>query len=946
MSELWVDFSKSPLAIETKRPQFSWRVMLDGRCRSQSAYQILVSTNDQKLELGKTDLWDSGKVASAQSTHIEYQGNELGSNSEIFWSVQIWDENGVGQGFSQPESFGTGLYDNKDWKASWVGMGPMQEPKLDPYSISQSDATSGLQLSEEDYLKMPAEVQEIEPELRSPMLRKEFVLKGKVSRARAYVCGLGLFEFRMNGKKVGDDVLNTPRTDFDKRVTYFTYNIEENLLQGDNTVGIILGGGWYNAQKKFWHWQAPWFGSPRAIVQIEVEYADGSEETVVSDASWQGDWSPIMMSCIYDGEDYDARLEQRGWDEPGFEAKDWNGVNLVSAPKGTLSPLQHQPNRVMERWEPKSVDEPEPGVYVFDMGKVMTGWSAINIPQGMEGETVTLKHSELLYDTGMIAPERSCGKSRQAEHYIMRGEADERYEPRFTYHGFRYVEVRGFPGKPTLRTLQACFVHQGVEEAGRFECENELINHIHSCTLQSQRCNLQMGVPTDDTQREERLGWSGDAWSYAEESFYNLDVARFWSKWIDDCCDQQDEEHGAVGYITPLSGWGEDLVWSAAFVLIPWWHYQHYGDKRILKNSYPQLKKYIEYLEKTGKCELPDLTKGKPGDFLFPKIPLDKRYASAKEKGYLQNSLFGDHLATHEGGSGMGKDQPRSMATAFYHMDVMTMAQVAEVLGEEEDVQKYIQLGEKIKSSFNEKFYDGEGQYYDVGCQSAQALALCFNLVPEEERGRVQGYLNSSVNFRQGRISSGYAGTKWVINSIAHAGREDIVWSRAKSKDYPSWGYMLAANDEEGIRADVSTTIAENWKGNASRCHTTLGAAIDEWFYWGLAGIRPDPSGPGYEKIILHPYLPKDLPWAKASLKTLRGTIVSEWEHDGEIATWKVSVPANCSATVFIPTSEHGSIKEGGQVITEVKGIVALTSKDGEKGYRVGSGRYTFSWMF
>jgi alpha-L-rhamnosidase len=884
---------------------------------------------------GKADLWDSGKVVSSRSTQVDYAGRELRSNMDCYWCVQVWDEKDVATGFSKPDYFGTALFEASDWKAKWIGMGPAKEPGFNPYSLSQEEATSGgLSLAEQDIQKMAVDIRNYVPQVASPMLRKTFVLGKAIKRARVFVCGLGLFELRLNGEKVGADVLATPRTEFRKRVYYFAYDITRQLADGENVIGLMLGNGWYNAQKKYWHWQAPWYGEPRALLQVELEYADGSAGRVVSDESWQGDWSPIGLNCIYDGEDYDARREQAGWDAPGFEGSHWQRVNVVPAPGGRLVAMAHAPNKVMRRFRPVAVTEPQPGHFVFDMGTVMTGWAALRIPQGKAGETVALRYSEMLFDSGMIRPKMTSG-CRQAERYTMKGAGNEVYEPRFTYHGFRYVELTGFPGKPDLDTLEACFVHNGVEQVGTFECGHALLNKIHSCTLQSQRCNLQMGVPTDDTQREERLGWCGDAWSYAEESFYNLDVASFWTKWIADFYDQQDESIGLVGYICPLPGWGEDLVWSAAFILVPWWQYVHYGDRRILEESYPYLKRYLAYLEKTGKKELPDLSGRQPPDLLFPKTPIAGRYSVPENHGYLQHSWFADHLATHEGGSGMGKDQPRSMATAFYHYDAVIMARIAETLGQEDDAARFRELAGNIKAAFHKHFYDTYGGYYDIGCQSVQALALAFGLVPEENRDRLAGYLNQSVHFRQRRITSGYAGTKWVVAAIAQSGRNDILWKRAVDGDYPGWGYMLHDN---------KTTITENWAGGGSQCHTTLGAAIDEWFYWGLAGIRPDESAPGYERIIIKPYLPADLPWARATLRTARGTISSAWEQKGGQAVLKVTVPANCTAMVVLPVTDSGTVSEYGQAVDRVEGVLRV--RPGKTGcvLEIGSGRYCFEF--
>jgi len=426
---LLVEYTQNPISLDTKTPRFFWECPLRGRGRKQSAYRLLVASSKELLNPDQADCWDSGKVESSKSSHVEYAGTELCSNRDYYWTVQIWCDQGEAQGYCDSQSFGTALFEKKDWKAKWIGMGASEEPKLDPYSISQQDASAGLQLSDDDFKKMQPEFKDFNPELRSPQLRKSFSLSEPIKRARVYVCGLGLFQLSLNGHKVGDEVISTPRTDFDKRVYYFTYDLTEKLNAGDNTLGILLGGGWYNAQKKFWHWQAPWFGSPCTLLQLEIEYQSGKTEKVISDETWRGDWSPISLSCIYDGEDYDAQLEQAGWDAPEFDDSQWQKVNLVQTPEGKLTAIDHQANKVMDRWQPISMSEPEPGVYVFDMGKVMTGWTQLRIPRGVKGKTVTLKYSELLFDNGMIAQRRSCGKARQAEFYTMKGTENEVYEP-------------------------------------------------------------------------------------------------------------------------------------------------------------------------------------------------------------------------------------------------------------------------------------------------------------------------------------------------------------------------------------------------------------------------------------------------------------------------------------------------------------------------------------
>ncbi len=913
-----IEYAEAPLALGTRRPRFSWEVALPGRGRRQSAYQVLVATEAGRLEPGKADLWDSGRVESSQSVNVDYAGAPLGSDMDACWRVRAWDEAGTAGGWSAVAAFGTGLLDEGDWEAEWIGLGKPDEPVADTATFQQG--------------RVAPEVAALEPDPRSPMLRRTFDIGKTVRRARAYVCGLGLFELRLNGRKVGEDVLSPSRTDFRKRVLVEAYDILPLLASGENVVGVLLGNGWFNGQKKYWGWQMQWHGSPRALVQLDIETADGTRQRVCSDAAWRGAWSPITSNCLYDGEDYDARLEQEGWDAPGFDDSAWSAVNLAPGPGGRREMAAHEPGRVVERLRPVSVSEPEPGVFVYDLGRNMTGWVRLAVPNGRRGETIRLRFAEAVDERGRLDP-RSNGAARQEDRYTMKGGAAETYEPRFTYHGFQYVAVSGFPGTPGLEAITGCFVRTAVAETGAFACGHDGVNTIHRCTLQSQRCNIQMGVPTDDTQRPERLGWAGDAWSYANEAYYNFWMPRVFAKWIADFYDQQDDL-GFVGMIAPQAGPEEDLVWSAAFVLIPWWQYLHCGDRRLLEESYPYLQKYLAYLEATGRKTVRTMRTEEILEQLFWHCSREKRFPSAGEHGHLQISQWGDHLATNEGASGARQNQPLSIATAFYYLDVCTMARIAGVLGKADDARRYGELAEAIKAAFNERFFDPASGFFDVGCQSAQAWALAFGLAPDEHRERVQAFLNSSVNHRQQRLTTGYAGTKWAIAAIAESGRSDIVWSRVNDTHYPSWGYML--------RDPKRTTITENWMGSGSLCHTTLGAAIDEWFYWGLAGIRPDATGPGYERIVFKPYLPEDLAWAWASVRTVRGRVSSRWRRDGRSVTLTVEVPANCGATVSLPVAGPEGVTEGDVPLAEAEGVALKGTAEGATVVDIGSGEYVF----
>ena len=919
--KMLVEYAETPLAVGTERPRFSWEVPLQGRGRNQTAYQVQVATGRELLQTGEANLWDSGKVYSSQSVNVEYAGKGLRSNMDCFWRVQIWDEKGEASGFSEAGYFGTALFASSDWKAKWIGMGDPNEPFSNPDDYARKG--KGV---------LTPEFAAIEPELRSPMFRQEFTLTKPVKRARLFVCGLGLYTARLNGSKVGDDVLSTPRTDFRKTAVYNTYDVTSDLVQGTNVLGLILGNGFFNGHKRYWGWQYQWYGSPRGIMQLEVELADGTRKSIVTDGAWQAEWSPIVSSCIYDGEDYDARKEQPGWDKAGFDASHWTQANEVDSPGGTLAPMLCEQELVTEVIQAVSIKEPEPGVYVYDMGRNITGWVRLAVEGAAEGNEIQLHFGEAEYPDGRINTS-SNNAARQQDHYICRGDGLEVYEPQFTFHGFQFVEMRGYPGRPDLRTLEGRFVRTAVAKTGRFECGNDLINKIHTCTLQSQMCNVQMGVPTDDTQRPERLGWGADAWGCAHQAMYNLWMPRLYTKWIMDFCDMQDET-GVVGMITPRAGMEEDLVWSSAFLVIPWWQYIHYGDKGILEKSYPYMRKYIDYLEKTGIKEIHPMTTAQIHAAIGWENGFEHRFSSPEEHGYLQLSQWGDHLATAEGYRHWS-GHPLSISTAFYYLGVTTMARIAGVLGKEGDVRACSALAEKIKSAFNERFYDEVCGYYDGGVQSAQAWPLVFGLVPDGEREKVSRFLCELTGDRQRRLTTGYTSTKFAIQALSEAGRDDIVWQLATKTDYPSWGYMLRLN---------RTTSCERWDGErGSLNHAPLGSAIDEWFYWGLAGIRPDESAPGFERIVFKPHIAKGLPWAKASIETARGTVACSWKQNDGRVTIDVSVPANSSAIVHIPTG--GDILENGVAVDQSCDFAVKCKGDKETLLEVGSGSYSFEFV-
>jgi len=918
---MFVESRPRPHAVGTPRPRFSWAVPANGQARGrrQSAYRLLVATTPEQLDNDQPDLWDTGRVESNQSTHVEYAGPPLKSNTDYWWTVRLWDENGQALPGGRVETFSTALLDASEWTAQWIGLCDPDEPFPDPTCFQIGP--------------VPPEIEAFEHDPRAPMLCREFDLDQPVRRARVFACGVGLHELRVNGSKVGHDVLSTPRTDFRKRLLYNTYDVTEQLRQGPNAVGLILGNGWFNGQKKYWGWQHQWHGSPRGIAQLHIELADGSTRQIVTDDAWQGTWSPITANCLFDGEAYDARLEQPGWDTPGHDRADWQTANAVPAPGGRLDAINCDPQRITDTIRPVGKTEPEPGTHVFDLGKNMTGWARLRIHHATPGQTITLRFGEAVHADGSLN-NSSQNAALQTDQYTCKGGPLEVWEPRFTFHGFQYVEVTGAPDGLRLDSIDGRFVRMDVPETGTFACGNDLINHIHACTVQSQRCNLQMGVPTDDTQRPERQGWGGDAWAMANQTFYNFAAQGVFTKWLGDYRDQQ-SPNGRVGMITPQAGSEEDLVWSAAFPLITWWHYLYTGDRRVLEENRPALQRYFDFLKKCGRNHVPACAQLTANQHVMPTLSEDERFPTDDDKGHLQVTQWGDHLATTEGHAARA-NLPRSIATAFYYLDAITMANITDALGDAEQAEQYRGLAEQINQQFHDYFYNDQLHEYDTGVQSAQAWPIAFGMVREAQREPVEQRFARNVGQTQRRLTTGYAGTRYAVRALARIGRNDIVWQLANKTDYPSWGYMLSHG---------RTTACERWCGTAgSLNHVPLCAAIDEWFYADLAGIQPDPDRPGYAHTTFKPYLPPDLPWAQASLQTMRGPIRSAWTQAHGQATLTLTVPPNTTATAHIPCADLSNIKENNTPATQADGITGHEEHENQTLFHLTAGTYRFTF--
>lgn len=882
-ASLSCEYLHNPLGIDVAKPRLSWTILSDRRGEVQTAYQVLVASSEELLKADKGDLWDSGKVESDQSAFVEYAGKVLKSEARCFWKVRTWDRDGKPSGWSEIASWTMGLLKPSDWKGKWIA----DRAKLEP------EETAALDVHRD--ADTPSRIMQHSP---SPLLRREFRASKPIKRATAYICGLGFHELRINGEKVGDRVLEPAYTRYDKRDLYVTHDMTEHLREGANAVGVMLGNGWFNCHSRdSWDFdRAPWRNTPRMLFQMRIEYADGSSEVIASDGAWKTTGGPIVYDGIRNGESYDARLEKQGWDTPGYSDADWRQAEVVDGPGGKLVAQKTAPAKVIETAKPVKITEPKPGVFVFDMGRNISGWCRLKVA-GPIGTKITIRYDERLHADGtlnqMNAEHIRTGEF-QTDTYTTKGVGAEVWEPRFVYHGFQYAQVEGFPGKPKLDSLELRIVHASFDKIGDFACSNDLLNTIHKLTQRSYVSNF-VQYPTDCPHREKN-GWTGDAQLAAETGLYNFDAAANYTRWIDDFDDCQ-QENGNLPGIVPTGGWGyawgNGPAWDSAYMLIPWYVYLHRGDSRLLGAHYEGFKRYVDYVTSRSPEHIADFGLG---DWCPP-----------------------------EGGPDAHVTPSALTSTAYYYVDAKLVSTVAGMLGKTDDERKYADLAREIRKAFTERFYDPETGSYAGGEECGMAAALYQGLVDDGEKDKVMAALAAEIAKHDGHVWAGILGTKYVLHALTDNGRVDLAYAMAAKKDWPSWGNWI----EKG-----ATSLWEDWNGGASRNHIMFGD-IDAWFYEALAGINPDPAKPGFKHIIVRPNVVGDLKWAKAHTRTVYGVVSSSWKLDGGKFRLAIEIPANTTATVYVPAKSAGSV-------TKPVGATFARMEDDRAVFEVGSGRYEF----
>ncbi len=808
----------------------------------QTAWQIQAASSSLLLET-KPDLWDSGKKSGAESLDISYSGKSLFSRMAVYWRVRVWDLKGKESPWSSTAIFEMGFLSKSDWQADWIAATP---------------PNSG------------------EP---SPCFRKMFTVTKTPVKARLYVTAHGVFETHINGRRVGDDYLTPGWTDYNKRLYYLVYDVTEHIQEGINIASAMLGNGWF-AGRLGWGDQKHYYGErPSLLYQLEITYSDGFRELVCSGNGWKSKYGPIISSDIYDGETYDSRLAIKGWMEAGFNDSNWTPVELLKRSEALLVSKPNLPIRRQETLPALSISEPSPNIYIFDFGQNMVGWACVRIKGLMEGEFVKLRFGEMLNSDGTLYT-ANLRSAKATDIYIGDGSSDEVWEPRFTFHGFRYVELSGAAAKPVLTDVYGIVLHSEMEPIGSFECSDPAVNRLQKNILWGLKSNF-LDVPTDCPQRDERLGWTGDAQVFIRTASFNRSVASFFEKWCADIRDAQFDT-GVIPHVVPDVLRSKDTniydhgngcaAWADAVVICPWMIYLCYADKKILEDNYDAMRHFVDWRERTAK------------EFIH------------------SHSCFGDWLAIDLIHNNPGKTTtPRDLiSTAYFARTAEIVANVAQIIGKKSDAQKYLVLHKKVKKAFVKEFVSVTGRI--VGdTQTSYLLALGFNLLPANTRKYATKRLVDDIEKRGWHLSTGFVGTPLLAPVLSSIGRTDVAYRLLLQTTYPSWLYTVAQG---------ATTMWERW--NSWTKETSFGdvsmnsfnhyayGAIGEWLYATVAGIDFDVNKPGYKHIILRPEPGGTLTSAKAELITRYGKVISAWKIDGKKIYYQFVIPPNTTATIVL----------------------------------------------
>ncbi|MCW3093760.1 MAG: alpha-L-rhamnosidase [Ferruginibacter sp.] len=881
----------NPLGVDVASPRLSWEIESAERNVQQTTYQVMVASTKEKLARGEADYWNSGKVNADQSIHIEYAGKKLNSRAACYWKVIITTNKGTANSL-ETAFWTTGLLEKNDWKAKWIGYdhGAAWD------SISQFSRLS------------------------ARYFRKRFQSALGIKRASVYIAGLGLYELYINGKKANQNAVLVPSpTDYRKSVLYNTIDVTSQVKAGENVIGAVLGNGrFFTMRQNYKPKKINTFGYPKMLLQLEIEYTNGSTKTIVSNASWKFTADgPIRTNNEYDGEEYDATKELAGWNSTGFDDGKWSRPELVKAPGGILVAQKNEPMKVMKIIKPVLIKRLRDEKYILDMGQNFSGCLHMKV-SGKRGQRVTFRFGESLQPTGQLYV-ANLRDAKVTDVYTLRGGAAESWQPSFVYHGFRYVEISNYPGIPSIENFEGQMVYDDLQTTGSFVTSSETINRIYQNAWWGIASNYK-GMPIDCPQRNERQPWLGDRATGSTGESFLFDNEKLYAKWLDDI-EQSQTTEGAIPDVAPAfwNYYSDNVTWPGTYILVANMLYRQFGDKQSITKHYPSMKKWMDYMR--DKYLVNDiLTKDKYGDWCVPPESLEM----IRSKDSLRNT------------------NGALMATAYYYRLLQHMKDFAVLAGKEADAENYSALAEKIKPAFNKKFFNSQKNYYDNNTVTANILPLYFGMVPEVVEEKVFNNIYNKIKIENHmHISTGVIGTQWLMRGLTDHGRSDIAYTMASTTSYPSWGYMV----ENG-----ATTIWELWNGNTanpqmnSQNHVMLLGDLLIWYYENLAGIKSDDKSVAFKKIIMKPEIVDGLYFVNASYKSTYGNIKSHWVKDSarKNFNWQITIPANTKAIIYIPASSLDDITENAQSVKGANGITFLKMEDGNAVFEIGSGSYFF----
>lgn len=868
----------NPIEVEEQAPRFSWLLSATQRNTMQTAYAIQVWEGGNK----KNTVWNSGKIMSDQSVYVPYAGKALQSGKKYNWSVQVWDNHTAQPATSETGSFQMALLQNSDWKAKWIEPGYTEDSVMRP----------------------------------SPLFRKQFTANKKIVSATAYITAHGLYEAQINGKRISDAYFTPGWTAYQKRLQYQAYDVTALLQKGVNAIGVTLGSGWYRGVIGFSNNRNVYGKDIALLFQLTITYSDGSTEQVVSDDSWKSSTGSIRYSEIYNGETIDAREEKNGWALPGYDDSKWSGVKTAAHPMNVLVATYNEPIRRKEIFQAKRIITTPSGEKVIDFGQNLVGWVTLKV-KGKAGDKIVVSHAEVLDKTGNFYT-TNLRAAKAQDTYILKGGETETFEPHFTWHGFQFIKLEGYPGELKPENFTAVALYSDMPTTGTFSSSHPLVNQLQHNIEWGQKGNF-LDVPTDCPQRDERLGWTGDAQAFSRTAAFNMNVHNFFTKWLKDV-EADQLPTGSVPFVVPNvlgAGAAGSAGWADAATIIPWNVYLAYGDKKILENQYNSMKAWVGYM------------KNNSTDFLW-------------NKGFH----FGDWLfyRPHDDNDGKSAVTDKYLiAQCFYAHSTQLLINAARVLGKAEEVTSYESLLKNIKEAFAKEYLTATGRLVS-STQTAYVLALNFDMLPENLRAQAAERLAANVKDYGNHLTTGFLGTPYLCHVLTRFGYTDLAYTLLLQEKYPSWLYPVKMG---------ATTIWERWDGIKpdgtfqvpsmnSYNHYAYGA-IGDWMYRVMVGLDTYEDGTGYKHSKIEPHIGGGFTNASASLQTYYGKLSNSWKVTGDQLVMEVEIPVNTTATVFVPAKSAEVITESGTPLTQSKEIKLLDTKEGSVKLSLGSGKYQFA---